>query len=354
MLAVLVNCTKNHSIDNLNSDKDQIQNDNELILKIHKFQELAKQQRNGIILKSGKKTSIDSALFYIDATFNYTYCFSTNVYNKIHRDTTYTCFPNDQNEEVLFDDVVTAYNKSVDGVRLKYRSVSDTSKKLVAVVFEDLGTDANNYRQVMVISQIGTGTSLGSILGTSRNFDIEDEYWFLRDSWMCNESNYGIGAPNVLQNETNFIFRPAPPPNVHVWFSALEIFEPNYLNYSVGNTIDNYCDYHIFYANSSIGSLQCLPPDYNNCARCLDYNQGNSGIHEMDFYLDGTSYVIFDWLNDVIKNPYNKSFKSISIYSYDEFNQQTGVEQIGHNLSITFGKRHESVIVPAQYPINIY
>ena len=344
IFAVLVfqRCSK-EKIDTTNLDSQQDQDEYFLIKKIHRFIDLAEQNRNGLSLKSGEKVIIDSAFFYIDATFNYTYCFHTSKYNKMHWDTTYTEFPVDTESEVLLDDVLIAYNDAVDKVRLKYIAISDTTKKLVAVVFEDMGTNANNHRQVRIISQIGTGTSTGSILGTSGNFNIDDEYWFEEGSYRCDETGEE-GAPDILEYEIYFKYLPAFPPNYRVWFSNSEIYSPVYSSFQIDYTPDNYCDYRIFYADNEINTI-------DDETKCLDYDQNGSGIHEMDFYLDGAEYVLLYWRDNPTTNPDGKDFENC-FFTHKVLGDPY---RIKHELNYTFGIKHviESTSINAHYPLAI-
>jgi len=339
---VIVNCSKNQFVASNNSN--EISSDEmALIEKIHQFLDLSEQQRQGVYLKSSNRITVDSAIYYIGVTIKYTYCFPTSVYNKTIWDTTYISFPVDQQSgDVLDSDVIDAYIDCVDSVRILYSAISNTTKKLISVVLQDLGTNANHNRSIRVIAQIGTGSTSLSILNSNTGFNEDDEYLYVDGSFKCDESNPGFGAPDILEGEILFKFRPTPLPGYHVWFEPGEAYTPTYYAYPGDGTIDNYCDYLVFYANSDISSITAV-------TKCLDYDQDNSGIHEMDFYLDGADYIVAYWLEHY--NPEGKSFETCSFLSTGIGNPNT---MIKHILNFTFAIKH---VTPngtgTNYPIPI-
>ncbi len=343
VIGILSNCTKQEEI--MNTSSLNKQNDDDLINRIHQFLVDAENSRNGIILKTGSKVSLDFAIFYIDATFNYTYCFPTSTYNDTHFDTTYTEFPIDDSLKVLYTDVVTAYNNAVDSVRLKYRSISDTTKKLNGIILEDLGTEMNNYRQIKIISIIGTGSYPSSILDSLGDFGIDDEYWYAEGSYKCDGSGEEGGAPDMLEGEIFLKYKSTPPPGYRVTFTDIDEYPytAEYIDFEVDQTKDNYCDYRIFYASSIVGTI-------NSETKCLDYNQGNSGIHEMEFYLDGAEHVCDWWLENEVSA--NKTFQRC-FFDHQDINSP--FYQIMHLLSFWSGVKHLIKITPENqgYPTPI-
>ena len=333
--------------------------DNQLEKNILNFLEFAKEIDNGSSPKTGDSISIDSAIFYLDATLNYTYCFTDANYERLIRDTSYVTVDLLSNEWTTQNSAAEAYTDAIDEIKTKYTSITDTTKRLVSVMVVDLGLDTPNKKKLQIISFVGTGSSGASILNSSGKFPIDEEYWFMHDTWTCDMRLIGSGAPNILQNETMLNLRPTPPANQHIWFIGSEVYTPDILDpllrYKASHIPNNnYCDYYIFFADEGVGgvgSLECQGPSYNNCARCLDYDQGGSGIHEMDFYLDGTEYVINRWLNDVTLNGQDKSFELIEILG-DEYVDDYGFKIIRHMLDITFGIRHVAYS-NNQYPISI-
>ncbi|MCF8229444.1 MAG: hypothetical protein K9G58_09225 [Bacteroidales bacterium] len=337
---VLMKCSKDQPSINSGQSKEltELQIFKE---RVHHFMDLADQQRNGTQLKSGDKVSLDSAFFYLDATFNYTYCFPASTYNNMIWDTTYLEYPVDQNNEALMDDVTDAYNEAVDSIRQAYRDISDTSKKLIAVVFEALGTDASDNMQLMAIAHIGTGSSLQSMLDANGDFDPDDEYWWLRDSYKCDYSG-SKGAPNIIDEELMFKYKPAPPPNKKYHYYDLETVQFEWDNYPNpdGNT-DNYCDYFIYYASESVATI-------TDETKCLDYGQTPLAIHEMDFYLDGLDDIISDWLEN--SNPEGKYFESVYTFSYSSSIYDL---YIYHQPMLTMGKRFVVYEDEEPFPISI-
>ena len=341
---IITNCKKSDSslseLPNISSEEKI------LISNIHKILDLSEMMKNGAQLKTGSKISVDSARFYIGATMKYTYCFPTSIYNNSIWDTTLISFPVDQQlGDVLYDDAVAAYNDCVDSVRAKYRAISDTTKKLIGFVLKDLGTNSSFNREIMVIAQFGVGNSTSSMRDSNGNFSVDDEYYYVDGSYRCDETHLGTGAPDIFEEAILFKYRPVPVAGYHVCFEPDGVlYTPLFDDFSGDGIIDNYCDYKIFYADSYVNSI-------DSETKCLDYNQNGSGIHEMDFYLDGADYITTYWLEHY--NPNNLSFETCSFR--DQSNSIGNQTTIQHILNFTFSVKHitPKPVGGGNYPIEI-
>ncbi|MCF8347469.1 MAG: hypothetical protein K9G61_01530 [Bacteroidales bacterium] len=315
-----------------------------LIQRINSFQVASAQLQTGNYEKNGSRLSIDSALYLIGTTIKFTYCFPTSIYNKAIWDTTFISLPVDpQLEDVLYTDAVSSYNNCVDSVRAKYRAIIDTTKKLIGVVIQDLGTGSSLNRDIRVIAQFGTGNSTTSLLDGNSRFDESDAYYYQDGSYRCDGTFPGEGATDILESEVLFKYLPVPVPGYHVWFEAGGLpYTPNYYDFEGDGNIDNYCDYKIYYANSSVGSI-------TSETECLEYDQGNSGIHEMDFYLQGADDIVAHWLE--YNNPNSKSFETCSFIDWSN----PPSTEIMHILQFTFSIKHITPITggTGTYPIPI-
>lgn len=360
ILFLTVQCEKEGLLKNEDSSTQSI-SDNQLEKTILNFLDFAKEVENGNSPKTTDSISVDSAIIYLDATLNYTYCFTDANYERLIRDTSYVTVDLLSSIWTTQQNAAEAYNDAIDEIKTKYTSITDTTKRLVSVIVLDYGLDTPNKKKLQIISFIGTGSSGASILNSSGKFPIDEEYWFMHDSYSCDLQSTGSGAPNILKNETMLNLRPTPQVNQHIWFTRSEVYTPDIgddplLRYKpVYIPDDNYCDYYIFFADEEIGgigSLECQSYPWNNCARCLDYNQGGSGIHEMDFYLEGTEYVINRWLNDATLNGQDKSFEFIEILGNERIKNGQDFLIIEHLMDIIFGIRHVSYS-NNQYPISI-
>lgn len=57
---------------------------------INNFVQQMALYNKGVMLKSGQRMSVDSAVWYIDAALNYTYADAGHAFARLHRDTLYT------------------------------------------------------------------------------------------------------------------------------------------------------------------------------------------------------------------------------------------------------------------------
>lgn len=272
-----------------------------IVKNIHPFLEQAQLMRSGTFSKSGNLISFDSAVYYIDVCFNYAYGFHTSPYGNMILDTSVISIPLNTSGLVVFDDVIAAYNDVVDSVRSHYVNINSNDKNLLSIITRKLKGENNQRGQLMVISQTGIGSPHPGILNSSGFFSEDAEYWYKRDSWKCDNSDTTNGAPNILESEIWFKYKPAVPPGYRVWFHSVECYNPPYSDFQIDSTPDNYCDYRMFFAGREYGEI-------TDITKCLDYNQDNSGIHEMDFYLEGAEYILNNWLDSI--DTLGKSFQN--------------------------------------------
>jgi hypothetical protein len=340
---LMVNCSKEKSFEQNTPETLQNPNQDELVLRIHQFIKDAEQQALGLTPKSSNKISIDSAIRSIDATINYTYCFHTAPYNKIISDTSYIEFSFESDLMVEYNNVLAAYNESIDSLREKYRNISAIDKNLIGVVIQDLGYDTYT-QEIRIVSQVGLGNPPSSITDPSGSFYTFDEYWFEKGSSTCDGSGE-FGAPDILEEEIKELYEPEVPSGYRLIYFDSEIYTPEYNEFPIGTTIDNYCDYRIFFADDDINTI-------DDATKCLDYDQGGSGVHEMDFYLDGASYILEEWRDNIVTNPDGLEYQSLDILHDVRLIPSYSIK---HEFTFTFGNPYLLKItsIHAPYPLSI-
>lgn len=312
------------------------QSDEQLVTKVENFITLAQDVKNGKILKNDDKMPIPDATAYIDESFNYEYCFHTEPYGKIITETVEVILPIIQTEEKVYTvDAAAGYNEAVAKVRNKYLLIGNQDKKLLGIMVKNLGLYNNSNIKLQITAQIGTGTP--SVRTDDPTYSMD--FWWVRDSHNCDETlfDYG-GAPNIIEGEVFAYWRTAPAPNTRVWFTNSQNYfynAPTAYDNPNDQTIDNYCDYSLFYATARVSPL-----DYN--VQCLS---GEGINNEISTYVTCAGTLIEEKISQVGLNFQNVQYESIT--------GNDGIYlTIEHHMQLTLGVKH-SIQISTTYPINI-
>ena len=127
LLLVFIGACSKEEPKNNQEFKESIEDPTGLIKSfVHKME----MHKEGSILKSGQAMTVDSAIWYIDATINYTYANASHPFAKIHRDTIYIEMKLVNSYEASYEDVVDVYNSYLNALSLVYyEEVDDENKK---------------------------------------------------------------------------------------------------------------------------------------------------------------------------------------------------------------------------------
>jgi len=298
-----------------------------------------KQYKEGKLLKSTETISIDSALLFLDETFNYSYSYWYTPYSKLISDTSYIEIPLTEEDRVIkYCDLFGAYDNAVTNVRNNFYDYQLPDKRVVGFQVQNLGPNpqTGNLR-VRFISQILSGQGFLITQG--------DDYYFEVDSHLCDGTippQGDCGAANIVEQDVNFILLPAPPPKYRVFFTEEEKHEAIATNFPAGNPIDNFEDYYIYYGNSSNPGWV----DGQGGTTCIE----DWGIYdsEMDFYIDA----MIDNVIPIMIENLNLDGKSFSLCEVVSSDQMGYPRIVQHKPYITFGYKHIWRIEsePIQYP----
>jgi hypothetical protein len=319
--------------------------DKQLVKQVHWFMDAAQEVKDGKYLKSGEKMFLDSALYYISTTLNYKYCFPCSKFRISKSDTSLVKIPILASEgKTLLIDALSAFNESVEKVKLRYRAIASTNKHLLACIVQNAGvTPGNDTIIARVISQTGYGAPMAITA-----FGPNDQYWFSSGGGKCtNPPVPGEGAPEILGYSIyNYGWWPQIQPGYRIWYSDPVIKQytdpTQYAATGQTATIDNFCDYKFYYATEYYNGTLHQPLEEK--VFCLGLDDAHPGIHEMQFYSSNMVNVFLAFFASS-----GRSFMNIQIYEFQE--QILGPSQYhnyGHKSDLTHGIMH---IEPANgYP----
>ncbi|HCT71568.1 MAG TPA: hypothetical protein DF409_11725 [Bacteroidales bacterium] len=129
------------------------------------------------------------------------------------------------------------------------------------------------------------------------------------------------GALLAFENSIMEHYNGTPPPTGCRYFyvGTEDSCSYNYLDYRIKPNVSltNYLDYEIFAAAEYVSPI-------TDTTECLEYNQNNSGIHEMQFYFDH----LVDFSNAWVLQQSNSIKKSFSKSEITSFSTGTGVYKV--------------------------
>jgi hypothetical protein len=303
------------------------------------FTERLEARNEGLPFKSEESISIDSAIWYIDATLNYSYAKANHSFGRLHWDTVYLEMNVLDSYKAMYADVLDSYDASLNGLSDRYHSITEENKQFMMAMVEDMGPLPGSKRNLRIITVTGTGT-----LENSGDFDENEAYLWNRNATYNCDFEPSVGAPIKFEALLNSHYNPEPGNNCRWWFyGQTTVVKYDYKDpiYLLNNPLTNYLDYKIFAASQEIGNI-------TDETKCLEYGQGGSDTHEMQFYYDYLKGLVDEWLASG-NNTGNLRFAPSEIKSVTEIQPSL---RIYHYPHINFRKRTLECTMPIEPPID--
>lgn len=332
-LILFHSCQKERS-DKSNSEIQNISNDDAMIRQIISFKETCESYLANPGLKSGGSISVDSAVFYIAATMNFTYGFDVNV-SDMRLDTSFIIMPVNSDGTIEMEDVASLLEEVTDSVRAHYQDTPYQNKKLIAISL-DYYLDHNEYKLIVISAPGNTFTT--------PLYNDKDWRWgeFLGS---CDGTIPNTDAAEILENIIYELYYEKPPANTQYYWPNPQIIshvidpnDPNsystYININDPDGSNNHLDYIIFYNDDDV-----IPYTDTLCLFKDD---------EMPFYKNQYMDLVDNALNI---NPAYK-FKSCDFNGHHYYYVYLSLNVIRHEIIILVGIRWTS-ITNSNYPISI-
>ncbi len=326
-------CNKQDELKQTNINK----NDEARIVfqKVTKFIDKVKYIKENPDFKSGEEVSVDSALWYLNAGFNFEMSAPDNVYNAFYVDSSLVLLPVGQEGLVHFNDIMTAYSLIEDTMNMILSDAPFDEKDKKFTFIEVKSVDNSNIllKNTTIIGEKGIdpgsdyppfeegnnwiyGNNLGKCDDPTLYYDAGDT---LRD--IINSRR-----PIYIHDEGHIVIYSNPVTITHI--------NGNHIAFYNGTNTNNY-NFLLFYVNEN----NC-PPENPDCLDdywyCLEYDELNN-------YYYSTSEAIYD----VIPNSqqywpeaYEKTFMHLdTLYGHNyQINQK---EHRVHDIKyIHYAKRH--------------
>lgn len=317
---LMVTCTKEKQ--ETQTQSDQI-SDEQLIEQVNWFAESANDLKDGKFLKTGEKMLIEDAILTIESAMNYKYSFTHVKFKDYYIQDVEFEIPFIATEQKTFVvDALQGFNTARQKFREIYKALNLSNKNFYMCSLKNNGITANGGAvKVKATVYFGYGNR---IVQTATN---ETGYYWLIDGGDCDLMGQ-YGASNYLrENYMPAIFLPCP--NARVWFDQTGFFqflEPNNYHNPNGGATDNYCDYMLFYATTTVGPIT---PE----VECVGSESINGAQPEIDYYREQLQSLIDGKLSSL-----NMQFIDVTFETPDK--TIGPVRTIYHLPTLIYGKIH--------------
>jgi hypothetical protein len=218
------------------------------------------------MFKSLETVEADSALWYLESTFNYCYGFPNESYSKFEVDTLGFTLELTTDGKVNLSMLASKYNQMIEEITIVYQNVDFEEKGLSLINLQDatVGDTEISFTVNVVTGEKGTPPEI--II--SGPFGEGEDWWYGQNEGKCDATVLTSDAAKQLMLAMNATL-PDPEGNFHVINPTTIIREggkQNVRRETDPNPPDNLYDYYLFYGTEEIGSVElCLyRNDMNN------------------------------------------------------------------------------------------
>lgn len=278
--------------------------------------------------KSGEAMSVDSAVYLMEALFNYTYGYPEKTYNMTKADTCSIYLQLDINGKVTLNEVNLKYRELTETVRTLYYNSGFENKGLILTSIE-MGTVASGELELEVYAVTG---NVGNSWNVTYPFGEGDDWWYGFDDGRCDgiPGSDTTDAAELIQNNISISYILPPPPSgyqyVYLPDTPITLEGNEYHNPDSSYPDDNYTDYLMYYAISEADSL------LTDEVKCLEHE-------EMNFYVQGGMEIITNRLYETYNKPSNWLFLSCDYYDITESDDDENTI-VRHEATFNFAFRH--------------
>ena len=312
-MIVMFSCTKENSESikqTTPSGSNLSQQDIKVNNLIKNFKEKIAWYKANPDLKDGETVPADSALWYLEATINYSHAFPNEYYSDFEIDTSYLTVPVNGDGTVDMSTLTQKYEEMKTNVAADYHNSQFTEKGLS---FVTLSQAALNGDELIITVETATGnknneTPPNPIPGGP--FEPGDDWWYGENAGKCSEqASDSFDAAQRLWDEAQSTI---PDPNGNYTFVGPFIEKtikggPDEFRYPY-DIEDNHLDYYLFYATTEIGPC-------GDDTLCVEWP-------EMNHYFQRLKYLMYHYFLD---KPEMEDYDIMCILDFDDFSDQYGV-----------------------------
>jgi len=325
-VAIFYSCSKQETeIQTIGTEPEQMtQADIDFQNQLVHFKEKLDYQREHPAYKSGEAMRVDSAIYLMEALFNYNYGFPEKSYKELKHDSCSIFLETDSEGLISLEEINLKYNELTETIQTVHYNSGFDNKGLILASIEKGEVEVNQTElEIYVVT--------GNLHGTTFPFAEGDDWWYGFDAGRCDGSP-GSDTTDAAELIESYIvvsyILPPPPPGFRYVYAPEEtitLVGNEYLNPNMLDPIDNYLDYLMYYAAAEVDPLV-------DSVKCLSHL-------EMNFYVDGGIEIATNKLPDTYNKPSNWLFMSCDYYDVTEISE--GEELVlRHEAKFVFSLRY--------------
>jgi hypothetical protein len=281
-LSIFNSCSKQEVGDKVVAGKQVILSDHDKMINnaIKSFRAKVNYIRENPGYKSGEVLEADSAVWYLEATINYSHAFPNDYYGQMKIDTSYITLTRNNEGKVDMNELALKYDQMKLGVSNAYYNSGFGEKGLVLVDLteETFKSDEITVKIVAVTGEKNSSTPPG--FGIEGPFVEGDDWWYGEDKGKC-EFTYESDAADQLQIAMNNYI---PDPSGNYTFTNLTTVIKKGGDTDLRRPTDpeppnNDFDYYLFSASEEWGQV-------TDDILCLEYG-------EMNIYFNYLKYLLY-------------------------------------------------------------
>jgi hypothetical protein len=270
--------------------------------------------------KSLETISADSALWYLESTFNYCYGFPNEFYKSFTIDTlSFNLLLS--GSKVNMTDLTDKFNEMIQEISTTYHAVAYAEKGLSLVNLQEATIDEGllHFTVQVVTGEKGEVPPSPVLDGP---FEEGDDWWYGERQGRCEEFLLDSDAADQLKIAMNAAL-PDPEGNFFV-INAVEIIKRggDAELRRPGDIEDNVNDYYLFYVNEDIGDVEL----------CLNRNS-------MNWYYSSLEYLLFTKIKDEELSPYYSLISVSSLIGENNYVENPGNYEYYHEGSFNYGMK---------------
>jgi hypothetical protein len=286
-------------------------------------------------LKSGETIPADSALWYLEASINYSHAFPNEYYNEMQTDEISISVPVNNLGSVDLTVLTQKYNEMKSEVTAIYNNSNFENKALVLV---DLINASRTEDELNITAQTVTGSKgvdPPPPPPVNGPFTEDDDWWYGENNGYCDDPSVWDDASDQLYNATKDLI---PDPSGNYFFINKITFTIEGGNPELrrdNDVLDNYLDYYLYAAVEGDPQI----PFITNETLCVNHG-------EMNNYYVFIKKLMFDILPNVyIPSHYGDPTRSIEAFHSledDKFDINVGEDELTfyiHKGEFTYGEK---------------